>query len=128
MHYTTHEMTDYPTIVKYFPRLKDYFWHSIRLKPLSPIAHRFPSHETEEPFRWSNSLILHLPLTPYGFVVGRWHTTDRTEEQMLIEAMQGRQMDDDEFTEAEKAHIRRNLIKKQFSAEQQELLVEVLDL
>ncbi len=60
--------------------------------------------------------------------MGLWRSTDRTEEQMLLDALQGRQMTDDEFSESEKAHIRRTMIKKQFSAEQQELLVEALDI
>ena len=60
--------------------------------------------------------------------MGLWRSTDRTEEQMLIDAMEGRQMTDEEFSDAERAHIRRTMIKKQFSAEQQELLIEALDI
>ena len=105
-----------------------YFWHSIRLKKKSPVYHRYPTHEVDAPYRWANSHILRLPGTTRGLVTGCWKTTDRTEEQTLIDAMEGRQMTHDEFSEAEKTHIRRTLIKKQFSAEQQELLVEVLDL
>ena len=115
MHYPTHD-------------LGNFFWHKINLQRHSPYVHRNPSHEVEAPYRWSNSLILRLPGTSYGLVLGYWRATERTEEQMLMEAMQGRQMSDEEFTEAEKVHIRRNLIRKQISAEDQELLVEVLDL
>jgi hypothetical protein len=47
---------------------------------------------------------------------------------MLLEALEGRQMTDNEFSSAEKVHIRRTMIKNQFSAEQQELLLEALDI
>lgn len=104
-----------------------FFWHTIRLQKKSPIFHRYPSHEVEEPYRWANPLIIRIPWTEYGLVVGLWRTTNRTEEQMLVAALQGRQMTDEEFSEAEKAHIRRTMIKKQFTSEQQELLVEALD-
>lgn len=115
MHYHTHG-------------LGQLFWHTIQLQPDAPKYHRFPTHETEEPFRRANSHIFKLTPSGKGLVVGFWRKTNRTEQEMLMEAMQGRQMDAEEFTEAEKTNIRRNLIKKQFSAEQQELLVEVLDL
>lgn len=104
------------------------FVHSIKLQKKSPIFHRYPSHEIEEPYRWSNSLIVRIPWSTYGFVLGFWRTTDRTEEQMLLEALEGRQMTDEEFSDNEKAHIRRTMIKKQFTAEQQELLVDALDI
>lgn len=104
------------------------FFHSISLKKKSSLIHRYPTHEVDEPYRWSNSVILRLPGSSKGLTVGWWRNTGRTEEQALIDAMEGRKMDHEEFSEAEKTHIRRNLIKKQFSAEQQQLLVEVLDL
>lgn len=47
---------------------------------------------------------------------------------MLLEALQGRQISDEEFSDSEKAHIRRTMIKNQFSAEEQELLIEALDI
>lgn len=47
---------------------------------------------------------------------------------MLLDALEGRQMADEEFSAAERVHIRRTMIKKQFTAEQQELLVEALDI
>lgn len=108
--------------------LGPFFLHTIRLQKKSPIFHRYPSHEVEEPYRWSNSLIVRIPWSSYGLVLGLWRTTNRTEEQMLIEALEGRQMDDQEFSEAEKAHIRRTMIKKQFTADQQELLIDALDI
>ena len=104
------------------------FVHSIKLQKKSPIFHRYPSHEIEPPYRWSNSLIVRIPWTRQGFVWGLWRTTDRTEEQMLLAALEGRQMTDDEFSDAEKTHIRRSMIKKQFTAEQQELLIDALDI
>lgn len=108
--------------------LGPFFWHTIRLQKKSPIFHRYPSHEVEAPYRWSNSLIVRIPWTSQGFVLGLWRTTDRSEEQMLLDALEGRQMDDREFSEAEKVHIRRTMIKNQFTAEQQELLVDALDI
>jgi hypothetical protein len=60
--------------------------------------------------------------------MGLWRSTDRSEEQALLDALSGRQMDAEEFSDAEKTHIRRTMIKKQFSAEQQELLIEALDI
>ena len=104
------------------------FVHSIKLQKKSAIFHRYPSHEVEEPYRWSNSLIVRIPWCRQGFVLGLWRSTDRTEEQMLLEALQGRQMSDEEFSDSEKAHIRRTMIKNQFSAEEQELLIEALDI
>lgn len=105
-----------------------FFWHTISLKKKSDLYHRSPSHEVEAPYRWSNSVILRIPWSSYGLVLGHWQATSRTEEQMLLDALQGRQMTDDEFSDAEKAHIRRTMIKKQFTAEQQELLVDALDI
>lgn len=60
--------------------------------------------------------------------MGLWRSTNRTEEQTLLDALEGRQMTDEAFMDAEKTHIRRTMIKKQFTAEQQELLVDALDL
>ena len=37
-------------------------------------------------------------------------------------------MDTEEFSEAEKNNIRLNMIKQQFTSEQQELLIEALDI
>lgn len=104
------------------------FVHTIKLQKKTQLFHRYPSHEIEAPYRWSNSLIVRIPWSRQGFVFGLWRTTDRTEEQMLLEALQGRQMTDEEFSDSEKTHIRRTMIKKQFTAEQQELLVEALDI
>ena len=104
------------------------FVHGIKLQKKSSLFHRYPSHEVEEPYRWSNSLIVRIPWLRQGFVLGFWRSTERTEEQMLLAALEGRQMSDEEFSESEKTHIRRTMIKKQFTAEQQELLVEALDI
>lgn len=104
------------------------FWHSIRLNKDSPIFHRYPTHEVDYPYRWANSLIIRLPGTSYGLVVGLWHSTDRTEEQTLLEALEGRSLGAMEFTEFDKQNIQRNLIDKQLSEEDTELLKEVLDL
>jgi hypothetical protein len=88
MHYKTHD-------------LGPLFAHKINLQKKSPLVHRFPSHEIEEPYRKSNSLILRLPGTHRGLVLGWWRSTTRTEEQTLLEALQGRQMTDEEFHETE---------------------------
>lgn len=105
-----------------------FFWHSISLQKDSSIFHMFPSHEMDEPHRWSNSLIVRLPGTTRGIVLGFWRNTGRTEQEALLDALAGRQMKDDEFLAAEKVHLRRTMIKKQFSAEKQALLVDALDL
>lgn len=104
------------------------FWHSIRLQKKSPIFHRYPTHEVEQPYRWSNSLIFRLPWSERGLVVGWWQHVERDEAQAILAGMSGRRMDLDDFTDAERAQIRRNMIKRQFNAEQQETLIEVLDL
>lgn len=104
------------------------FTHGIKLEKKSAIFHRHPSHEVDYPYRWSNSLIVRIPWCHQGFVLGLWRSTDRTEEQMLLQALEGRQMTDNEFSTAEKVHIRRTMIKNQFSAEEQELLIEALDI
>lgn len=104
------------------------FVHGIKLQKKSPVFHRYPSHEIDAPYRWSNSLIVRIPWCRQGVVLGFWRATDRTEEQTLLDALEGRQMTDDEFSDAEKTHIRRSMIKKQFTAEQQELLIDALDI
>lgn len=115
MHYKTHDFGPF-------------FWHKIQLTPESPRYHTYPSHEVDEPFRMATAHIFRLRKDGRGLVVGLWRKTSRTEQEMLIDAMGGRQMSDEEFTEAEKVHIRRNLIRKQVSAEDQELLIEALDI
>ena len=105
-----------------------FFCHTISLRKDGPVYHRYPSHELDHPYRWSNSHILRLPWTSYGLVVGHWRKTERTEEQAILDAMEGRRMDHKEFSEAEKAHMRRVLIKNQINAEDQELLIDALDL
>lgn len=106
----------------------DYFWHSIRLKKKSPLFHRWPTYEAEHPYRQSNSLIFRLPWSEKGLVVGKWGKETGNEDTALLGGMGGRVMDDPEFQAAEKAQIRRNMIKKQFSADDQRLMVEALDL
>ena len=104
------------------------FVHGIKLQKKSPIFHRYPSHEVAPPYRWSNSLIIRIPWCRQGLVVGLWRSADRTEEQMLLDALEGRQMTDNEFSDAERVHIRRTMIKNQFSSEEQELLIDALDI
>lgn len=87
MHYKTHD-------------LGPLFVHGIKLRKDSPLVHTFPSHEMEEPYRRSNTLILRLPRGHRGVAIGWWRRTTRTEEQALLEALQGRKMTDDEFSAA----------------------------
>lgn len=115
MHYETHS-------------IGPLFVHGIKLQKKSSLVHVYPSHEMDEPYRWSNSLILRLPWLRQGLVLGLWRSTSRTEEQAILQALAGRHMTDSEFSQAEKTHIRRNMIRKQYSAEDQELLVGALDL
>lgn len=105
MHYKTHD-------------LGPFFVHKISLQKKSPIVHRFPSHELEEPYRKSNSLILRLPRTTRGAVIGWWQGTARTEEQTLLEALQGRQMTDDEFFATEADTIKKRLVASQGTLEE----------
>jgi hypothetical protein len=77
--------------------LGSFFWHSISLKKESPIFHRYPSHEPDAPYRWSSSLILRLPFTTKGIVVGHWRPTDRTEDAALLAGMAGRDMSIDQL-------------------------------
>lgn len=77
-----------------------FFWHLIKLKKKSPIVHRFPSHEDEYPYRRSNSLILRLPGSSIGLVAGHWRPTGRTEEQMILDSLQGREIGYDSPVEA----------------------------
>lgn len=104
-----------------------FFWHSIELQKKSSIAHFFISHEMDEPHRWSKSLILRLPLSERGLVVGFWRKEERTEDEAILASL-GRRMDLKEFTDTERVNIRRNIIRKQYPAEDQALLVEALDL
>lgn len=105
-----------------------FFWHTISLKQDGPIYHRYPTHEIDHPYRWANSHILRLPWSSKGLVLGWWRNTTRTEEQAILDAMEGRRMDHEEFSEAEKAHMRRILIKNQVNAADQALLIDALDL
>lgn len=105
-----------------------FFYHDIQLKPESPILHRYPTHEVDEPYRWAKSFIIKLHKDGRGIVLGWWRKTNRNEEQALIDAMAGRQMTDTEFQSAEKAHIRRTMIKKQYPSDHQELIIDALDL
>jgi hypothetical protein len=69
-----------------------------------------------------------VPFIEFGIVLGFWRKDHRTEEEAILLGMSGRQMSDEEFTEAEKVNIRRNLIRGQYPAEDQKLLVEALDI
>jgi hypothetical protein len=69
-----------------------FFYHSIQLKLDSKILHLHPTHEIDEPYRWSKSLILRLPRTTRGLVLGWWRNITRTEEEAILAGMQGREM------------------------------------
>lgn len=76
-----------------------FFFHRIGLRKNSSIAHFFPTHEIDPPYRWSKSLILRLPWTTYGLVLGWWRDTERTEDQAILAGMQGRDMSYKEYLE-----------------------------
>lgn len=80
LHSTTHDLTD---------RL---FWHTIRLDRKSDLYHRFLTHETQYPYRESNSRIFRLPFSTFGLVFGKWEETGRTEEESLLAALGGREV------------------------------------
>lgn len=80
LHSNTHDLTD---------RL---FWHTIRLDPKSDLYHRFLSHETQYPYRESNSRIFRVPFSSLGVVLGSWKETGRTEEESLLAALSGREV------------------------------------
>lgn len=68
------------------------FWHQIGLRKNSSIFHMFESHEPDPPYRWSKSLIIRLPFSTKGIVIGWWRKTDRTEEEAILAGMVGRDM------------------------------------
>ena len=103
-----------------------FFWHSISLKRKSALIHMCKSHEMEEPHRYSNSLIFRKPFSEDGIVVGFWRNVERTEDEAILAAL-GRQMGLEEFSEA-KSTIRRDMMRKQYPADHQALIVEALDL
>lgn len=110
-----------------------FFWHSISLKKKSPIYHRYPTHEIDYPYREANSHILRLPWSSHGLVVGWWRNTDRDEAQAILEGLGGFALGDSyqrglEEERRLKATIRQDMIKKQYPAEDQQLLIEALDL
>jgi hypothetical protein len=63
------------------------FTHAISLDPKSKRLHTAPTHEVDSPYRWSNSLVVRV-WRSYGFVLGWWRNTQRTEEQALLAALQ----------------------------------------
>ena len=68
------------------------FVHTIRLQPQSRRVHLATTHEVDEPFRLSRSLILRL-WGSKGVVLGWWRDTDRSEEQALLDALHGQETD-----------------------------------
>jgi hypothetical protein len=66
------------------------FWHTIRLKKKSAIYHRFQSHETQYPYRYSNSRVLRLPGSTFGIVLGRWTNVERSEAEAIMGGLSGR--------------------------------------
>ena len=77
--------------------LGPFFWHSISLKKDSPKFHKYPSHETEAPYRWSNSSVIRFPFTTRGVVLGKWRAMERTEDDALLAGMAGRDMSIDQL-------------------------------
>jgi hypothetical protein len=64
------------------------FVHPVALERGTPVLHRAPTNEIEEPFRRSNSLVVRLFGTTKGWVFGWWkHDPDRTEDEALLAAL-----------------------------------------
>lgn len=55
------------------------FWHVIRVRKGTPLHHRALTQEYDEPFRFSDSHIIRLPLGR-ALVLGRWHTDESIDE------------------------------------------------
>lgn len=73
------------------------FLHAIRLQPGSSRIHIATTHEVDEPFRESRSIVLRL-WKDRGIVLGWWRKTGREEEEALLKALQAQETDllDDE--------------------------------
>lgn len=70
------------------------FWHPIALGRKHPLVYRSRTQETETPFRNGASLVLRIPCTRVGVVVGRWSGRLSDEESALMAAVQGRKTED----------------------------------
>ena len=66
------------------------FWHLIRVRKGTPLAHRAPTQEIDWPFRRSNSHILRLWPLNIALVAGRWNDSDLDEDEALLLALDGR--------------------------------------
>lgn len=65
------------------------FVHSINLDEKAPRLHTASTHEVDEPYRWSKSLVVRL-WRSRGLVLGWWRRIDRSEEEALIAALQAK--------------------------------------
>jgi hypothetical protein len=79
MYYETHDMGNF-------------YWHKITLKKKSTLVHKTISDEAESPYRRANALIFRLPGTSMGIVCGFWRHTGRTEDQMILDSVGGREI------------------------------------
>lgn len=62
------------------------FVQFIRLKKDAPIIHTATTHELEDPYRESTSLVLRLPFGR-GLVIGWWHESGKDEFEALASAI-----------------------------------------
>lgn len=58
-----------------------FFWQVIRVTKDCPVKHRWETRENSWPYRWSNSLILRLPVR-YALVLGWWHDPDAHADEL----------------------------------------------
>jgi hypothetical protein len=65
-----------------------FFFHTLNLRPETPLLHSAPTDEIEPPYRRSNSRILKI-WPGKGIVLGRWRQTYRNESAALYSAIQG---------------------------------------
>lgn len=64
-----------------------FFWHTIRLRRNTAILHTSVTNEVDEPFRRANSKVIHFYPTGFGLVVGKWESTNRDEDDALLDAL-----------------------------------------
>jgi hypothetical protein len=63
------------------------FFHRVALRRHVPLLHFADTHEVEEPFRYSRSVILRY-WPRRGLVLGWWRDTGREEDEALLAGLQ----------------------------------------
>lgn len=82
------------------------FFHSLRLERKAPVFHVTTTQEILEPYRYSSTLVAHLPFTRKAVAFGIWSETGRDEQEALLRAVtdpgkQPEQADLSEFDDIE---------------------------